>query len=173
MTLADFEQLPLHEKNNLLFSCCGSYEWVKSMLEILPVDDMNDLLEYAEEKWYECSHSDWLEAIENHARLGDSNSLAKEDAPHFGRAEQMTLFTSDPALIKNLKGANDEYEEIFGYMFISFAPGKSAEELLAELEARLHNDPREEIQIAADEQNKITIHRLKKLFSEEKVAAEW
>lgn len=170
MTITEFDRLPAEEKNNLLFSCCGSYEWVKSMIEILPVENIEDLTEYAEEKWYECTHCDWLEAIENHARLGDSDALLTEDIPYFGKNEQKILLAADAGILERLSLANKEYEEIFGYMFISFATGKTAEQLLSELEARLHNDPREEIKIAADEQNKITINRLRKLFDAEAVA---
>lgn len=165
MTIADFDKLPEDEKRQLLFYCCGSHEWVKSMLEIFPVNDLVDLLEYAEEKWYDCNTADWLEAFENHARLGDVNALAKEDMPRFGNTEQHTLLTSDNVVIQALIDASHDYEETFGYMFISFAPGKSAEQLLTELEDRLNNDPREEIRIAASEQDKITKHRLKKLFA--------
>lgn len=165
MTIADFDKLSNEEKEQLLFSCCGSIEWVKSMLEIFPVDDLIDLFEYAEEKWYDCNTADWLEAFENHARLGDANALSKEDMPQFGKSEQNSLMGSDEIVIQALIDANNEYEEIFGYMFISFAHGKSAEALLTELEERLNNDPREEIKIAASEQDTITKHRLKKFFS--------
>lgn len=165
MTIAEFNNLPIEEKKQLLFDCCGSNEWTRTMLEIFPIDDLDDLLEYAEEKWYDCNHADWLEAFENHARLGDKNALSKEGIHRFGKAEQMVLLTSDENVIQSLREANDEYEESFGYMFISFAPGKSAEILLEELNQRLNNDPREEIKIAAAEQDRITKLRLKKLFS--------
>lgn len=164
MTMSEFDKMTIEEKSDLLFSCCGSTGWVKSMLEVLPVQDLDDLLEFAEEKWYECNHSDWLEAFENHARLGDRDALAHEYMYRFGNAEQAALLSSDKELVQKLLSSNELYEETFGYMFISFAPGKSAEQLLQELEERLNNDPREEIKIAAAEQDKITKHRLRKLF---------
>ena len=58
---------------------------------------------------------------------------------------------------------NREYEARFGYIFIVFATGKSADEMLAILESRLSNDPQTELQIAAAEQLKITQLRLRKL----------
>ncbi|HRN73046.1 MAG TPA: 2-oxo-4-hydroxy-4-carboxy-5-ureidoimidazoline decarboxylase [Ginsengibacter sp.] len=164
MTIAEFDNLPAAEKYALLFSCCGSAGWVDSMLGVFPVQDLVDLLEYAEEKWFECNHSDWLEAFENHARLGDKNALSQEDTPQFGKAEQAALLSSDESVIKQLVAANADYEDVFGYMFISFAPGKTGEQLLEEIGERLNNDPRVEIEIAAAEQDKITKHRLKKLF---------
>lgn len=165
MTIAQFDQLPVVEKRDLLFSCCGSEAWVSQMLEIFPVNDLIDLLEYAEEKWYDCNPADWLEAFENHARLGDKNALQLETSDSFSINEQSKLLTSDSIVLQSLIDANDEYEETFGYMFISYAQGKTAESLLTELEERLRNDPREEIKNAAAEQDKITKSRLKKLFS--------
>lgn len=164
MTIADFDDLPEEEKKKLLFNCCGSHEWVRSMLEILPVEDLVDMLEYAEEKWYECNGADWLEAFAHHARLGDVEALSNEEMPRFGNAEQRALLTSDEAILKELAEANEEYEETFGYLYISFAPERSAEVLLEEMKDRLNNDPRDELQIAAAEQDKITKHRIKKMF---------
>ncbi|HET9431829.1 MAG TPA: 2-oxo-4-hydroxy-4-carboxy-5-ureidoimidazoline decarboxylase, partial [Chitinophagaceae bacterium] len=56
------------------------------------------------------------------------------------------------------------YEEKFGYIFITCASGKSGNELLTELHTRLQNNPEVEIEIAADEQNKITKLRIEKLL---------
>lgn len=166
MTIAQFDQLSIDEKKNLLFSCCGSHEWVKQMMEIFPVQDLIDLLEYAEEKWYDCNPADWLEAFENHARLGDKDALETADEEFsFSIREQARLLSSDELVLQALIDANEDYEETFGYMFISFAQGKTAETLLTELEGRLRHDPREEIKIAAAEQDKITKSRLKKLFA--------
>lgn len=165
MTIAQFDQLPHDEKKQLLFSCCGCDAWVEQMMEIFPVEDLIDLLEYAEEKWYDCNPSDWLEAFENHARLGDKNALDQQGLFSFSISEQAKLLKSDDIVLQALIDANEDYEETFGYMFISFARGKTAETLLTELESRLLNDPRDEIKIAASEQDKITKSRLKKLFS--------
>jgi len=164
MTIAQFDHLSSEEKKEVLFSCCGSSAWVKEMMGVFPVENLVDLLEYADEKWYDCNPADWLEAFENHARLGDKKSLnSNED--EFGKKEQEKLLAGDTLVIEALKKANEQYEDIFGYMFISFAKGKTARQLLEELEERLTNDPREELQIAAAEQFKITRSRLERLFS--------
>ena len=57
------------------------------------------------------------------------------------------------------------YEERFGHIFIVCATGKSAEEMLDLCRRRLHNDPREELAVAAEEQRKITRLRLSKLVA--------
>ncbi len=49
------------------------------------------------------------------------------------------------------------------------ATGRSAAEMLALLEARLHNDPQTELAIAAEEQRRIMQLRLAKLLEAEGV----
>lgn len=68
-------------------------------------------------------------------------------------------------MIEKLAEGNTTYEEKYGYIFIVNATGKSAGEMLAMLEARMKNDPKDEILVAAGEQNKITRLRLKKLLA--------
>jgi 2-oxo-4-hydroxy-4-carboxy-5-ureidoimidazoline decarboxylase len=63
---------------------------------------------------------------------------------------------------------NRAYFEKFGYIYIVCATGKSAEEMLALLEQRLHNDPVAELPIAAEQQRQITRLRLEKLLAEER-----
>lgn len=165
MTLTEFDKFSTKRKGQILFRCCGSHEWVKSMINTLPVADLNDLLEYAEEFWYDCNHADWLEAFENQARVEITSGSGQDDLPQLTMREQKSLLASDSSIMAELSEANEEYEEIFGYMFITYAPGKTAGELLKELRARVYNDPRDEILIAAGEQARITRGRLKKLFS--------
>ena len=65
--------------------------------------------------------------------------------------------------IEALAQGNAAYERRFGYIFIVCATGKSAEEMLDLLTARLQNDPGTEVRIVAEEQAKITELRLKQL----------
>jgi 2-oxo-4-hydroxy-4-carboxy-5-ureidoimidazoline decarboxylase len=66
--------------------------------------------------------------------------------------------------LQDLAQGNRDYLEKFGFIFIVFATGKSAEQMLALLQARLPNDRSTEIKNAAEEQRKITDLRLRKLL---------
>ena len=72
--------------------------------------------------------------------------------------------SAEPGVRQRLAQANREYEDRFGYIFIVCATGKSADEMLALLEERLHNAPERELAIAAAEQSRITKIRLQKLL---------
>lgn len=166
MTIAEFDQLDMEKKKELLHQCCGSTRWVNNMIAALPAEDLIDLLEIAEEQWYACNETDWREAFGHHPRIGDLNSLKEKYAStgHWAEGEQASVKQATEQTLRALVENNREYENKFGYIFIVFATGKTADEMLSILKQRLHNSPEAEIQIAMEEQLKITKLRLEKLF---------
>ena len=76
----------------------------------------------------------------------------------------MAAATTSLPVRNALQRRNEEYHERFGFIFIVCASGKSAEDMLAVLSERLHNEPARELEIAAAEQKKITQLRLQKLI---------
>ncbi len=136
------------------------------MLPFIPADDLVELLEDAEEQWWKCNEDDWKEAFTHHPKIGDADSLSKKFAStaQWASGEQSSVSLASKETIEALAEGNRLYEEKFGYIFIVCATGKSAEEMLGLLHARLPNTAAEEILIAADEQNKITKLRIEKML---------
>lgn len=111
------------------------------------------------------SDEDWLQAFDAHPKIGDVTSLKKKYANTHSLAsgEQSATAAADESVLQRLKNGNDAYADKFGFIFIVCATGKSADEMLALLEARLPNTRAQEIENAAREQAKITHIRLDKL----------
>ena len=65
-----------------------------------------------------------------------------------------------PEVLQALLDGNRAYEARFGHIFIVCATGRSADEMLALLNARLSNTPEDELGIAAEEHAKICDLRL-------------
>jgi 2-oxo-4-hydroxy-4-carboxy-5-ureidoimidazoline decarboxylase len=166
MTIAEFDLLDTEKKKELLHQCCGSTNWVNKMIAALPAEDLIDLLEIAEEQWYACSEQDWREAFSHHPKIGDINSLKEKYAStgHWAANEQSSVKEATEQTLQRLAEGNEEYENKFGYIFIIYATGKTADEMLSLLKQRLYNSPEVEIQIAMEEQLRITKTRLEKLF---------
>ncbi len=166
MTIADFDHLDLETKRTLLTQCCGSVNWVNKMLASPMAEDLIYLEEIAQENWWQCSQQDWLEAFEHHPKIGDINSLKEKFAntASWASNEQAGVNNANEMIIAKLADGNKEYEKKFGFIFIVCATGKSAEEMLNILLSRLPNNVEDEIAIAAEEQMKITLIRLEKLF---------
>ena len=166
MTLHEFNLLPKDQLSAYLKHCCGSESWVQRMLQFVPADDMVELLEDAEEQWWLCNENDWKEAFAHHPKIGEKKSPENKSdkSAEWAAAEQKGIEQSGNDVLNELKQLNIDYEKRFGYVFITCATGKSAKEMLAELHSRLQNSPEVEIEIAADEQNKITKLRIEKLL---------
>ena len=133
-----------------------------------PFSDAAQLLQAAEDIWWNLSDRDWLEAFSHHPKIGNVDNLRKKFAStaSWSEGEQKGVNRASEKTLEQLAKGNNDYESKYGYIFIVCASGKSAEEMLAILQQRLHNKPAEELKIAAGEQSKITAIRLEKLCQE-------
>ena len=167
MTLPELNQLSIFQLKEALSTCCGSTVWVNELAKVFPVESKENLFEQADIIWFACSESDWREAFTHHPKIGDINSLREKFAntKSWAEGEQSGVSVASQQVLEDLSEGNRLYEEKFGYIFIVCATGKSAEEMLEILNARLPNSPETEILIAMQEQNKITKIRLEKLLA--------
>ncbi len=158
--------LPVAEADQELRKCCGCAEWTTRMTTARPFDSVDQLLKTAEQLWWSLEPGQWLEAFHSHPKIGEQKAAAalSADAQKWSENEQSGIRDSAPETIDALARLNREYEQKFGYIFIICASGKSSEEMLSSLRARLENEPHEELRIAAAEQAKITDLRLRKLI---------
>jgi len=131
------------------------------MMARRPFGSQATALAAAREEWFALSEDDWREAFCHHPRIGDRDALRRRSAARdpAGR-EQAGVDAASEAVLTALADTNRAYEERFGYIFIVCATGRTAEEMLALLRARLGNDPQTEIRVAAGEHAKICDLRL-------------
>lgn len=147
----------------ILARACGSTRWVERMIARRPFGTDAKLLAAARVEWFGLTEADWLEAFSHHPRIGDRAALeARFPATHdLSATEQARVGGANAAVIAALADANERYVARFGFIFIVCATGKTAEEMLALLRARLANDRAAELRIAAEEQARITALRLR------------
>ena len=146
------------EARAALKRCCGSTRWVERMMEGRPFASTSALRAEADDLWWSLTREDFLEAFAAHPRIG-----VRTASDAWARQEQASVGAAGAELRASLAEANERYARRFGYIFIVFATGKSADEMLALLEARLPNEPDHELAVAAGEQSKIMQLRLGKL----------
>lgn len=166
-SLEKLNSLPAADAEQEFLKCCGSRNWARRMVDARAHRSVSELVETADEAWWSLEPHDWLEAFRSHPKIGEKKAAAATaaEAQHWSAAEQAGVNNSAQQTLDELARLNQEYEKKFGYIFIVCASGKSSEEMLAILRARLENDPKEELRIAAGEQAKITELRLKKLLA--------
>jgi OHCU decarboxylase len=114
----------------------------------------------ADEVWTQLSPADWLEAFAAHPRLGDSGG----HSPDSSQKEQSRIMDAPDQTLALLAAENRRYEARFGHVFLISAAGRTAEDVLAALRERLDNDSMTEVNVAAEEQRRITRLRLERML---------
>ena len=147
--------------------CCGSRDWAQALVAARPFNGLNELIIEADRIWWSLNSRAWLEAFHSHPKIGEKKAAAPTaaEAQQWSEDEQSGFRNSAQQTLNELADLNREYENRFGYIFIVCASGKSSEEMLAILRARMENNAHEELRIAAAEQAKITELRLRKLLA--------
>ncbi len=161
-----FNRLSSARARKALHDCCGSKQWVERMIAQRPFRSVNNLLDAADKTWTNLSGKDWLEAFRHHPPIGGTRANGKQSsvARKWSSGEQSTAQKAAPETRGALAVANRTYQKTFGHVFLICASGKTSEEVLKNLEARLSNNRESELRIAAEEQRKITRLRLEKLL---------
>ena len=156
------DSAPEREARELLQTCCGASRWIDRMVTRRPFGTRDVALGAARDEWFALSRKDWIEAFNHHPRIGDRDALRNKFAATrtLSEREQAGVSGASEAVLDALLEGNREYESRFGYIFIVCATGKTAEEMLDLLHARLDNDRETEIRIAAEEHAKICALRL-------------
>ena len=157
--------LSTEQREHVLETCCASRAWIRRMFDSQAFAHDGEVLGVATLCWQGLTETDYLEAFSAHPRIGDVNSLRKKysNTKRIAGNEQAGVQTASQETLERLAEANEEYFKKFGFIFIVFATGKSADEMLQILEERMGNDRVTEIRNAAAAQLEITKLRLNKL----------
>ena len=139
-----------------LLQVCASKEWAMRMYVARPFPDWESLVYVARQVWERLDDEHRLEAFAGHPRIGERKAgwSSQEQSGTRGASEET---------MRAIAEGNRAYEEKFGFIYLVCATGRSADEMLANLNERLTHDRRTELDIAAAEQAKIIELRLEKL----------
>jgi allantoicase len=146
--------------HSFFHAACGSKTWVDRMMERRPFGSVEALLREADLVFAGLDESDWLEAFGGHPRIGERGDAT-------ANREQSGTASATRETIRELIEVNRRYEDKFGFTYIVYATGKTAEEMLQIARDRLDNQREQEIAIAAGEQRKITATRLRRMLCQE------
>jgi 2-oxo-4-hydroxy-4-carboxy-5-ureidoimidazoline decarboxylase len=158
--------LSLAEATEALTRCCGAGRWVDGMLAQRPFASRAALFTAAEQVWAKLGAEDYFDAFAHHPEIGANLAELRRkfgSTADWASAEQSGAVGASERTVRALQAGNAAYRARFGYSFIVCATGKSAQQMLELLSARLNNSPETELTIAAAEQAKITHLRLEKL----------
>jgi 2-oxo-4-hydroxy-4-carboxy-5-ureidoimidazoline decarboxylase len=171
--LDEWNTMSADDAGSAILSCCGSTAWAHGLSARRPLGSLPELLAASDAAWWSLGESDWKQAFDSHPRIGETHAqaAATEASLEWSSGEQSSAMLSDEAAKFRLAEGNRAYEAKFGRIFIVCATGKSAQEMLAILERRMHNTAEAELQEAAEQQREITHIRLRKWLTQKE--EEW
>ena len=153
-----FNSLSADEAQGLLRTCLDVPRWVDDVEGGRPYAGWAALREAAEQSAARLTEAELEAALARHPRIGEQAG-AGHDAEHSER-EQAGVDPADRDTAGRLAAGNAAYEQRFDRVFLIRAAGRSADEILAELERRLANDDAAERDETIHQLGEIAVLRL-------------
>src|SRR6266852_4031469 len=139
MNLDWINSLSEAEAKTAFLHCCGSPQWAEQMAKSRLFKNEAALFTSAERIWRNLSREEWLAAFAAHPKIGDPQSLRAKygQSATWSAAEQAGVSGCTEEVLQSLALGNRLYAEKFGYIFIVYATGKTANQVLELLHQRL------------------------------------
>jgi 2-oxo-4-hydroxy-4-carboxy-5-ureidoimidazoline decarboxylase len=147
-----------------LRACNASPTWAAQVLADRPYPDADALLDAAERAARALPWAEVRAALDAHPRIGERAGGGSTEA-QWSRQEQSAIATTDARTQELLQTRNAEYERRFGHVFLIRAAGRSAEQMVTELDRRLGNDETRERAEVTEQLAQITRLRLQTLLA--------
>ena len=145
-----------------LLTCCASPMWAGEVVRGRPYPDSAAAIQAGAQAIEGLTWAEVLRALAAHPRIGERLAAG----PSWSRRDQAGAQGVDAATEAALVEVNRAYEERFGHVFLIFATGRTAGEMLTAARQRLRHDDETERRVVRGELAKITRLRMERLFSE-------
>lgn len=164
IALHDFNHLPHEKALALIHPCVALPGWADALALGRPYASREELFDTANALTQNWDEAALAQALSAHPRIGEKPAGSQAEAA-LSRQEQGAV-EGDAALARALREGNARYEARFGRVFLIRAKGRSGEEILQALHARLENSDAQEVRAALEQLREITLLRLEGVISE-------
>jgi 2-oxo-4-hydroxy-4-carboxy-5-ureidoimidazoline decarboxylase len=158
--LATFNALAADAAADVVRPCADVDSWIGEVVSGRPYDDVASLLTFAEAAAAAWGDAEIDAALAHHPRIGERPTGDGAEAA-MSSVEQSGISGDEQALAQG----NRAYEETFGRIFLIRAAGRSSDEVLEQLTARLDHDPATETAVVAGQLREIALLRLEGMFT--------
>ncbi len=159
--VAEFNALPEAEARARVAACLAVPRWVDDVVAGRPYRDLAALTRAAGDAAAELDDDELEAALARHPRIGERASGDHDAA--FSEREQSGVDGRDGDVARRLAEGNRAYEARFGRVFLIRAAGRTAPEILDELDRRLGNDPEAERADTVAQLREIALLRLRQV----------
>lgn len=132
--------------------------WITSLMSHRPFGSMEVLLNQAERCWRNLSSDNRVQMMNGHPEIGQVEATAHGAME---AAEQQGMVDAEPAVATQIDADKKTYRRKFGFIYMIYATGKSAEELAQALQTRLLHTREQELETATTEFWRIHEKRLR------------
>ncbi len=159
MDLNLFNAASAEEAAAVLRPCVDIQRWIEQIVQERPFTSVDELAAFAGRAAHPWSVEEIDGALAHHPRIGE-RAVGTSTEAGMSRREQAGVDQSGETA-RRIRAGNEAYEDKFGRVFLIRAAGRSAEEILAELERRLGNSPEDELPVIAGQLREIAVLRLR------------
>jgi 2-oxo-4-hydroxy-4-carboxy-5-ureidoimidazoline decarboxylase len=159
-----FNAEPADRAHEALRSCNAAPSFATTVAAGRPYASADALVARAEEVSRALPWAEVAAALAAHPRIGDRVAGSSAEAAA-SRREQRAMGTAEESVRAAIEDGNRAYEARFDQVFLIRAAGRSAEEMLAELERRLANTPEDEQAEVTEQLAQITALRVRGLVA--------
>lgn len=165
IALHDFNHLPDKDALALLRPCVAIPAWAEALVRGRPYPSREALFNAATAQAQTWDDAALAQALSAHPRIGEKLTGSQAEAA-LSRQEQGAVNDRDATLAQALREGNARYEARFGRVFLIRAKGRSGEDILQALHARLENSDAQEVRAALEQLREITLLRLEGVINE-------
>jgi 2-oxo-4-hydroxy-4-carboxy-5-ureidoimidazoline decarboxylase len=157
--VATLDAMSAPDAEALLRPACASRAWLAAMVAGRPYGSSATLLARSGAALAELDWRDVLDALAAHPRIGERAAGSDREAA-WSRQEQSGASDAATEVAEALRAGNVAYEARFDHVFLICATGRTSDDILAALTARLGNDPKREREVVRTELAAIVERRL-------------
>ena len=156
-----FNKMPMRRAVHALYECCYSVPMAAELARARPYADRDALFRHADELLFalaEPSIDSILQAYPDIGRRPGSEKSA---------AEQCAICDERPEVMEQLAAASKAYLQQFGFGFVMFVNGYTAQDVLAAAADRMQNEVDTERKVVRNELARINRTRLDRMLGPE------
>lgn len=159
--LAAFNAMPIRRAVHAVYECCYSVPLAADLARARPYANHDALFRQADELLFDLSEQSIDSILQAYPCVGRRPGSEKS------AAEQCAVFSERPEVMEQLSAATRDYLDHFGFGFVMYINGYGAEQVLATLLDRLHNDAETERKLVRNELARINRVRLERMLGPE------
>lgn len=159
--LSAYNDMPMQRAVHAVYECCYSVPLAADLARGRPYPNYDALFRRADKLLFGLGEESIDSILQAYPDVGRRPGSEKS------RAEQCAVWDERPEIMASLEAASKRYLEHFGFGFVMYVNGLGAEDVLATMADRLHNDLETERKIVRNELAKINRTRLERMLGPE------